>query len=222
MSPFEAAICAKIAYDPDGEMRAQRLGYSYLPIESREHFAWIGSKNGITVVAFRGTALFGREVRSYRSNLSTDLVPWIGAGLVHEGYYQALWQILGTVRRELENASDVVLTGHSMGGALATLAAMPLEVARVHAFASPRIGNREFAEGYSRAIRVSRYVNRGDVLARLPFSGAVQGSLPHRKEGYVHVGRTVRLPGFGHSISAYIAGIKMRRRGQYQVQQPES
>ena len=222
MSPFEAAICAKIAYEPDGAMRAQRLGYSYLPIESREHFAWIGSKNGITVVAFRGTSLFGREVKSYRSNLSTNLIPWIGEGLVHAGYYQALWQILGAVRRGLEDATDVVLTGHSMGGALATLAAMVLEVERVHAFASPRIGNQAFADGYSRSIRVSRYVNRGDVLARLPFSGDVEGDGPARRERYVHVGRTVRLPGFGHSISAYIAGLKMRRRGQYQVQQPES
>ncbi|MEX1034654.1 MAG: lipase family protein [Sneathiella sp.] len=220
MSPLEAAICAKIAYDPNGAARAKLLGYSYQPVQSRDHFAWIGTKDGITVVAFRGTALFGREVKSYRSNLSTDLVPWVGAGRVHEGYYQALWQILGAIRREIGGASEVVLTGHSMGGALAMLAAMPLEVSRVHAFASPRIGNREFAEGYSRAIRVSRYVNRADVLARLPFSGMVQGSSPPRKEEYVHVGRTIRLPGFGHSISAHIAGIKMRRRGQYQVQQP--
>lgn len=89
---------------------------------------------------------------------------------------------------------------------------------RVHAFASPRLGNREFAEGYSRDIRVTRYVNRCDVLARLPISGDVQGSEPPRRERYCHIGRTVRLPAIGHSISAYIEGIQMRRRGEYQFQ----
>lgn len=219
MNALEAAICAKIAYEPYGAAKAARFGYSYRAVRGRDHFAWIGRKEGITVVAFRGTALFGRELRSYRSNLSTDLIPWTGAGLVHEGYYQGLWQVLAGVRRELRTAGgEIVFTGHSMGAALATLAAVLLDAERVHAFASPRLGNREFAEGYSRDIRVTRYVNRCDVLARLPISGDVQGSEPPRRERYCHIGRTVRLPAIGHSISAYIEGIQMRRRGEYQFQ----
>ncbi|MZR30888.1 lipase family protein [Sneathiella litorea] len=221
MTLFEAAICAKIAYDPNGAERAARLGYSYQAIRGRDHFAWVGRKAGVTIVAFRGTALFGRELRSYRSNLSTDLIPWAGDGLVHEGYYQALWQVLAAVRRELKGAQEIILTGHSMGAALATLAAMLLEAERVYAFASPRLGNREFARAYPRDIRVTRYVNRCDVLARLPISGEVQGSDPLVREPYYHIGRTVRLPGFGHSISAYLSGIRMRRSGQYQVHQPQ-
>lgn len=219
MNPFEAAICAKIAYDPNGAERATRLGYSYHAVAGRDHFAWIGRKDGITVVGFRGTALFGRERRSYRSNLSTDLIPWAGAGLVHEGYYQALWQVLAAVRRELKGTRGIILTGHSMGAALATLAAMLLEAERVYAFACPRLGNRAFADGFSRDIRVTRYVNRCDVLARMPFSGEVQGSDPLIREAYWHVGRAVRLPGFGHSISAYVQGVRQRRGGNYQSHQ---
>ena len=220
MNPFEAAICAKIAYDPRGSERAVRLGYNFRAVEERDHFAWIGTKGGVTVVAFRGTALFGRVVKNYRSNLSTDLLPWAGTGLVHEGYYQGLWRVLAAIRREIKGAPDVVLTGHSMGAALATLAAPLLGAKRVYAFASPRTGNREFARHYPRDIRVTRYVNRADFLARLPFRGEVQGSDPAVTERYMHIGRTVRLPSFGHSINAYLTGIRMRREGKYQIQQP--
>ena len=215
MNPFEAAICAKIAYDPNGAERAARLGYTFQPITGRDHFAWIGRKGGITLVGFRGTALFGREMRSYRSNLSTDLIPWAGPGQVHEGYYQALWQLLAAIRRELKGERNIVLTGHSMGAALATLAAMLLEADRVYAFASPRLGNREFADGFSRDIRVTRFINRCDVLARMPFTGEVRGSDPAVRQPYWHVGRPVRLPGFGHSIGAYIEGIRLRRAGKH-------
>lgn len=215
MSPFEAALCAKIAYDPNGPERAARLGYTFHPVAGRDHFAWIGRKRGITIVGFRGTALFGREKRSYRSNLSTDLIPWAGPGRVHEGYYQALWQLLAAIRRELKGDREIILTGHSMGAALATLAAMLLEADRVYAFACPRLGNRAFADGFSRDIRVTRFVNRCDVLARLPLFGDVQGSDPLTREPYWHVGRTVRLPGLGHSINAYLTGIRTRRHGKY-------
>ncbi|MCF8467407.1 MAG: lipase family protein [Sneathiella sp.] len=216
MTPFEAALCAKIAYDPRGAERAGRLGYSYTGIGNGGHFAWIGRRHDVTVVAFRGTALRGREKKSYRSNLSTDLIPWAGGvGLVHQGYYQALWQVIAAIKREIKGRDVLILTGHSMGGAMATLAAALLDAKRVYSFASPRIGNAEFAEGYSRAIRVTRYVNRCDFLARLPFSGLVQGSMPPAKEQYVHIGQTVRLPAFGHSMSAYLSGIRMRKAGKY-------
>lgn len=222
MTPLEAAICAKIAYDPAGAEGAARLGYSYQPVRSHDHFAWIGRREGLTIVAFRGTSLFGRERKSYRSNLSTDLVPWAGDGLVHEGYYQALWQVLGTIQREIKGERDIVLTGHSMGAAMAILAAMLLDASRVYAFASPRIGNLPFAAHYSKAIRVSRYVNRCDFLARLPFSGDVRGSDPPVMDRYLHIGRQIRLPAFGHSMSAYISGIKLRRAGRHTLNETRS
>ncbi len=214
MSPLDAALCARLAYEAAGASLAARFGYSYSAVARGDHFAWIGQRRGITVVAFRGSRLSGRAARSYRSNLSTDLIPWSGEGRVHEGYYQALWQILAAVQRELRGAAgELVLTGHSMGAALATLAAPLLEAERVHAFASPRLGNRAFAETFPRSIRVTRYVNRCDVLARLPISGETRGSDPKRRERYCHVGRAVRLPGFGHSMSAYIDGLRLWRRG---------
>lgn len=212
MTPLDAALCARLAYEAAGAPLAARFGYSYVGIERGDHFAWVGERRGIVVVAFRGSLLLGRAARSSCSNLSTDLIPWSGEGRVHEGYYKALWQILGAVQRALRfMRGERVVTGHSMGAALATLAAPLIDAERVHAFASPRLGNRAFAESYPRAIRVTRYVNRGDVLARLPIFGETQGSDPPVRERYCHVGRPVRLPGFGHSMSAYIDGLRRWR-----------
>jgi predicted lipase len=208
MTPLQAAITAKIAYDPAGEAVARRFGYSYQAICRKDHFAWIGERNGVTVVSFRGTAWHAGERQSYRANLSTDLVPWTGPGLVHEGYYQALWQIISAVRRQVRGQENIIVTGHSMGAAIAVLAAILLTAERVFAFACPRVGNRDFATGISGSTRITRYVNRCDFLARLPFGGLVKGSDPPVNDRYVHVGRAVQLPTFGHSMNAYLAGIR--------------
>ena len=211
MTPFEAAICSKLAYDPSAEEIVTRLGFSYKAIQSKDHFAWVGERQGITVVAFRGTMLRGRETKSYRSNLSTDLVPWSGPGLVHEGYHKALWQIIAAIRREVKGRDNIVMTGHSMGGAMATLAAQLVSADRVHVFACPRLGNKELAAAIYDQVRVTRYVNRCDFLARLPFAGMIRGSEPQIRERYAHVGRAVRLPTFGHSMTAYVEGVKARK-----------
>ncbi|TNE36260.1 MAG: lipase family protein [Alphaproteobacteria bacterium] len=213
MTPFEAAVAAKIAYDPAGEGWARRLGFDFQRIENRGHLAWIGRRDGERVVAFRGTTLFGRESRSYRANLSTDLVPWAGDGLVHEGYHQALWQLISAVQRAVKGEGDLVLAGHSMGAAMAVLAAPLLDARRVFAFACPRVGNRDFADGFGPGIRVVRYINRCDFLARLPFRGTVSGSDPEFQDRYVHIGRPVRLPAFGHSMNAYLSGVRQHRAG---------
>lgn len=216
MTPYEAALCAKIAYLDDGAAAARKLGFSYHAVRRKSHFAWIGRRGALTVIGFRGTVFSRTGQRPYRTNFSTDLVPWMGAGLVHEGYHHAMWQIVAALRRERINGGSITLTGHSMGAALAVLAARFLTARRVHAFACPRIGNRAFAKNITAHVRIIRYVNRGDFLSRLPFRGAVYGSDPEQSEAYVHTGRVVRLGTFGHGMSAYVSGCRHRKIGIFQ------
>jgi len=212
MTPYEAALCAKIAYLDNGAAAARKLGFSYQAVRRKSHFAWIGRRGSLTVIAFRGTVFSRAGRRHYQTNIATDLVPWMGAGLVHDGFHHAMWQIVAAVRRQRIDGENIVLTGHSMGAALAVLAARFLSARRVHAFACPRIGNRAFAKNITAHVRIIRYVNRGDFLSRLPFRGTVRGCDPEQTEAYVPAGRVVRLSTFGHGISAYVSGARRQRK----------
>ncbi len=214
MTPMEAAVCAKIAYLKDGARRAAELGYSYEPITNRTARCWVGHKGSKTVVGIRGTVLFGGDKPNFDISMQTDQVPWVGPGLVHEGYHQALWHVFRDLKQATEGRQEIYFTGHSMGGAIALLAATLLPATRVYCFASPRVGDEEFAAHVGPKRRVTRYENRGDFLTKLPLKGSVKGGIKKKSGRYVHVGRTVRLLSFGHSMDAYLQGIQQRTRGR--------
>ena len=76
---------------------------------------------------------------------------------------------------------EVVITGHSLGGAIATLAAAEMElvdadsryrVSRLYTFGSPRVGNANFASWFAnntRAMDAFRVVHNKDAVPHLPF-----------------------------------------------------
>uniref|UniRef100_K3Y567 C2 domain-containing protein n=1 Tax=Setaria italica TaxID=4555 RepID=K3Y567_SETIT len=92
----------------------------------------------------------------------------------------------------------VYVTGHSLGGALATLLALELSSSQMakngvifvtmYNFGSPRVGNRRFAEVYNAKVKDSwRIVNHRDIIPTVP-----------RLMGYCHVEAPVYLK-FGDS-----------------------
>ena len=135
--------------------------------------------SGSTIfVGFRGT-----DPRSYE-DLRTDFdarQTRLGDGaLVHAGFYRAWRAVRGDVRRAIDAAAGgreatVCYTGHSLGGALATLAASE-SGGRLVTFGCPRVGDAVFASSFCEtcgdAVRV---VTAGDVVPRLP-----RGTLANR------------------------------------------
>lgn len=162
---------------------------------------------------------------------------------VHAGFANAYRSVKGRVlsvaRRLLaERERAVCFTGHSLGGALATLGSLDVQLTlgmagdrvAVSSFGSPRVGNDAFQQVYDAVVRSHwRVVAGGDLISRLP------------KLGYRHVGRKVLLSAdgelfidpsaleviFWHSQSAslvhhrkacYMLALKAwcDRRGEYQ------
>ncbi|KAJ4841915.1 hypothetical protein Tsubulata_013354 [Turnera subulata] len=87
----------------------------------------------------------------------------------------------------------VYVTGHSLGGALATLLALELSSSQLvkrdaisvsmYNFGSPRVGNKRFAEVYNQKVKDSwRVVNHRDIIPTVP-----------RLMGYCHVAQPVYL-----------------------------
>lgn len=131
-------------------------------------------------IAFRGTD----EWRDWLDNLDAGHIGTVGRDYAqfHRGFYQAcekLWPFMrsAVTRHSAGAGADVplYLTGHSLGGALATVAAARLEeqgigVSGVFTFGQPRVMRRKAAKAFHRNVkaRFFRFQNNQDIVPRLP------------------------------------------------------
>ena len=125
--------------------------------------------------------------------------------MVHSGFKEAylsvrqplmeMIEVAGGGQKKMEDENwRILCTGHSLGGALATLLCQdisrqyPQNRVSMYNFGAPRVGNSAFMQQYHRDNRDSfRLVNENDVVPRFP-SGRNSSMFD-----YEHVGRTVIL-----------------------------
>ena len=118
-----------------------------------------------SVLVFRGTA---GTIANWLYNLNTTLSPWPPGGKVHNGFKQLLLESIGEIEQQLKSLSGAVYyTGHSLGGALAVLAASLHAPHAVYTFGAPRIGNDEFLSSL-KSINIYRLVNSKDIVTTIP------------------------------------------------------
>jgi len=116
------------------------------------------------VLVFRGTT----GLRNWF--LALDMRPQQLAPrtVVHRGLVEALRQVWQDLAPRLAALREpLFMTGHSMGGALAQLAAWHHRPRAVYTFGAPRVGDAGFA-GSMASVPVYRMVNGRDVVADLP------------------------------------------------------
>ena len=137
---------------------------------SKDTQAYLAARDAdqMAVLAFRGTE------KSF-GDIKTDLDARFyrqGDTRVHSGFMDALTAVRPQVVAALEKIPDtfrLYITGHSLGGALAIIAAGELNsdrLAACYTFGSPRVGNSEFGENIKPPIY--RVVNAADMVPRLP------------------------------------------------------
>lgn len=113
-------------------------------------------------------------------------------GLVHSYFGDALYRLWPKIREEIMKYPDykLILTGHSLGGALAAMTAAQTRVERLrrsnqivlYTFGEPRVGNSDFARLFDMEIPISfRVVNKNDLVVRLPPCQKVRVSEKFRK-----------------------------------------
>ena len=155
------------------------------------------------VLSFRGTENDYKDILTNAAVIKRALIEGESAIRVHGGFLSALQSILGTHAprdpgRDLDidvtmmgppgirdalvarkrPGSRLYVTGHSLGGAMATLAAAvcaPLEQGNLKALytiGSPRVGNFSFAKHLNGQRDYQRYriVNAADIVPRVPMS----------------------------------------------------
>lgn len=118
------------------------------------------------VLVFRGTE---QKTRDYLTDLELGTL-WLTGNKkgIHEGFAEALNSVWGSISMELSRlACPVFFTGHSLGGALATLAAARRAPKALYTFGSPRVGNAAFAASLA-ATPVYRVVDDEDIITTVP------------------------------------------------------
>ena len=162
-------------------------------------FALITSKE--IVLSFRGTE--PRDWKNWRTDFDADHKAWARNpeyGQVHDGFQRALNTVMPAITTWLRDNNPanlpVVTCGHSLGGALAILAAVGLgdAVTQVYTFGQPRVGDRTFAasiDARTFASNYFRFVNDQDIVPHVaPYT-----------LNYGHGGRQVHFDGSGWSVS---------------------
>ena len=144
---------------------------------------FVARKADHVILAFRGTAATDEEwnqvLVQWLANLNYAQVEGAN-GRLHQGFVEALDLAWVTIRKRLREAMTpgckLWVTGHSLGGALATLAAARLAEESmapeaVYVFGSPRVGDKTFAAGYKPVLHRVELGN--DIVCHMPLPPAV-------------------------------------------------
>lgn len=129
-------------------------------------------------VAFRGS----ESIQNWLDNLDAVLTsyPLCSGCEVHKGFYSAEQSSIANVISQVKSLKSkypsykVLVTGHSLGAALATLTAMDLlhngvSPVRLFNYGSPRVGNDEFAAyASSKLTDRNRVTHHKDMVVHCP------------------------------------------------------
>lgn len=148
-------------------------------------FVGVAQDLNAIVIAFRGTQ--EHSIQNWIEDLfwkQLDLnYPGMPDAMVHHGFYSAYHNttirsgVLLAVQRakKLYGELGIMVTGHSMGGAMASFCALDLtvnygeSVVQVMTFGQPRIGNSAFASYFSKHLpNTIRVTHEHDMVPHLP------------------------------------------------------
>lgn len=216
------ARACQLAYQPqDTAIPAfkQELGLDVRLISVDNTQAYVGSGPDDLVVAFRGSEA-PNSIDGFKDWLLTNannflILPegrigtdFAAAGVgarFHQGFMGALAEIwdplLAAVEEQLRaKERPLWVTGHSLGGALALLAAWRfqqnfLAVHQIVTFGAPMVGNKEAAAAFAREFpgKIFRYIDEPDPVPLLPTVSLIANL-------YIHCLDEVRL-GAGQASS---------------------
>ncbi|KAF8637954.1 hypothetical protein AX16_010587 [Volvariella volvacea WC 439] len=149
------------------------------------------------------------DINIFKGNLDSRLFPGVSSNVeIHEGFRneheKTAPQILAEVRRLMnsKNTKNVVVVGHSLGGALTELDALFLTLnlpgdtnIKAVTYGTPRVGNPEFAQLIDAKVpNFKRINNEKDLIPIVPgrFLGFAH---PHGEVHIMSPGNAVSCPG---------------------------
>lgn len=148
--------------------------------------------------------------------------------------YQAINEYISS--GDFNSNTDVYIGGHSLGGALATIATMHIAKnntfktsINLYTFGSPKVGNNEFADKFNQLvdqnkIKAFRFVNSEDIITRVPMANWFKSGIELENNSLLELTRDAfnilndspktRIPGtkFISRSSSKIVGTLLNRK----------
>lgn len=168
-----AASASNLAYEdgPSAKPKYRELGFtSHKYIDRDGAQAHLCSNKTTALIACRGTE--PTQISDLLADLNT-IPKRHGPGFVHSGFRKEARKIWDPVLAyaQKHSAKKIVVTGHSLGAAMATYIAQELAWhgitnVELYTFGSPRLGSRDFVDAMT--VPHWRFVNNNDGVTHVP------------------------------------------------------
>ena len=130
------------------------------------------STDKFITLAFRGTE--STSIKDIKSDAKATTTKCASGGNIHSGFKQAYEEVAMEIQSDLDQAAyankPLFITGHSLGGALATIAAKQLihagGIASCYTYGSPRVGDEDWISNIKTPLY--RLVNAADCVTMMP------------------------------------------------------
>lgn len=188
------AELSMIAYldEKQANRAARRLNFTHVDFyeqDGSQAYSFINETDH--VIACRGTE--ASEWNDVRADLDAKTALAETIGRVHRGFKKEVDDIWPVLEKALiGNRRKLWFTGHSLGGAMATICAgrcllshISSNPEQIYTYGSPRVGNKRYIN-YTRLEHL-RWVNNNDIVP----------SVPPTWFGYRHTGREMYLNAYG-------------------------
>ena len=192
------AIQAHYGYDHEDQRKKlahslEQVGWTLVEtISVNATQAFVAHNDEYAVLAFRGTE--ADRIGDIKADAKAIQTTCPMGGRVHQGFqdqYEDVEDVIEDVlNRDTIKDKPLLITGHSLGGAVATVAARRLDatrqIAACYTYGSPRVGTEEWVGRIKSP--VYRIVNSADPVPMVPLSGTTIAGLA---KGLRALGRTI-------------------------------
>lgn len=188
--PYIMAILSGLAYKEPSEVNKKFRKHGFYDTKycnkqgAQCYVVWNDTD---AVICFRGTE--PKEMSDIKADLNAIQRKGLhNKGDVHGGFQGEINKIWDLILEKVNELKDhkIYITGHSLGGAMATICAKRLQeqnitVQCLYTYGSPRVGDKRWVK--SLQIPHYRFQNNNDVVCKVPFW--IMGYRHHGKNVYI-------------------------------------